>query len=164
MRIMVENQDQIQNALQNAALPVQQPPPAQPILVRDYVNVVPTLIQPPIVYPPFGQVNFHIRPNVINLFQNHQDIKFSGKATENPHEHIQAFTMLCDIISHEGMLQDAFRMRLFPHTLKEGAKIWMISQPLGSIVSWNDMVQKFTMKFFPPSRVHQIRNEVYLFR
>ncbi|XP_022847548.1 uncharacterized protein LOC111370071 [Olea europaea var. sylvestris] len=26
------------------------------------------------------------------------------------------------------------------------------------------MVQQFTMKFFPPSRVHQIRNEVYLFR
>ncbi|XP_022848704.1 uncharacterized protein LOC111371006 [Olea europaea var. sylvestris] len=26
------------------------------------------------------------------------------------------------------------------------------------------MVQKFTMKFFSPSRVHQIRNEVYLFK
>ncbi|XP_022891701.1 uncharacterized protein LOC111406521 [Olea europaea var. sylvestris] len=69
-----------------------------------------------------------------------------------------------NLISHEGMSRDAFRMCLFPHTLKEGAKIWMISQPLGSIVSWNDMVQKFTMKFFPLSRVHQIRNEVYLFR
>ncbi|XP_022846187.1 uncharacterized protein LOC111368910 [Olea europaea var. sylvestris] len=39
-----------------------------------------------------------------------------------------------------------------------------MSQLSGSIISWNDMAQKFTMKFFPPSRVHQIRNEVYLFR
>lgn len=163
-RVMAENQNQIQDALQNGALPVQQPPQAQPILVGDYVNPLPAPIQPPIIYPPFGQANFHIRPDVINLFQNHQDIRFSEKATENPHEHIQAFTMLCDVISHEGMSRDAFRMRLFPHTLKEGAKIWMMSQSPGSIVSWNDMVKKFTMKFFPPSRVHQIRNEVYLFR
>ncbi|XP_022872381.1 uncharacterized protein LOC111391398, partial [Olea europaea var. sylvestris] len=71
-------------------------------------------------------------------------VLFSGKATKNPHEHIQAFTMLCDVISHEGMSQDAFRMRLFPHTLKEGAKIWMMSQPSRSIVSWNDMKDRET--------------------
>ncbi|XP_022895234.1 uncharacterized protein LOC111409414 [Olea europaea var. sylvestris] len=72
--------------------------------------------------------------------------------------------MLCDVISHEGMSRDAFRMRLFPHALKKCAKIWMMSRPLGSIILWNDMIQKFTTKFFWPTRVHQIQNEIHTFK
>ncbi|XP_022860049.1 uncharacterized protein LOC111380654 [Olea europaea var. sylvestris] len=145
---MAKNQHQ--NQAQNP-LPLSQPIQPDPsravanhgeVSVRDFVNPVPAPIQPPIIYSPFGQANFHIRPNVINLFQNHQ----------------------CDVISHKGMSRDAFRMCPFPHTLKEGAKIWMMSQPPGSIVSWNDMIQKFTMKFFSPTRVHQIRNEIHTFK
>lgn len=70
--------------------------------------------------------------------------------------------MCYEIICRDGMSQDAFRMHLFPHTLKK-AKIWMYSLPLGSIVLSNDMVQKFTTKFFQPFRVHRIRKEIYLF-
>ncbi|XP_022883158.1 uncharacterized protein LOC111399906 [Olea europaea var. sylvestris] len=166
---MADNQNQPQNQVQ---LQEQIPQPNQQraiqngasILVGDYVNPIPAPVQPVVVYPPFGQPNFHLRPDVINLFQNHQDIRFFGKATENPHEHISAFLMLCEMISHEGISADAFRMRLFPHTLKDSAREWFLCLPPGSIQSWNDMVQKFTMKFFPPSRVHQIRNDVHTFK
>lgn len=72
--------------------------------------------------------------------------------------------MLCEVISYEGISTDAFRMRLFPHTLKDTARECFLCLPPGSIQSWNDMVQKFTMKFFPPSQVHQVRNEVHTFK
>lgn len=112
---MVDNQNQPQNqaqgqvhnqlsqsnqhrAIQNEA----------PILVGDYVNPISTPVQPVVVYPPFGQPNFHLRPHVINLFQNNQDIRFFGKFMENPHEHISTFLMLYDVISYEGISVDTF--------------------------------------------------------
>ncbi|XP_022876842.1 GDSL esterase/lipase At1g29660-like [Olea europaea var. sylvestris] len=49
--------------------------------------------------------------DVIDLFQNHYDIRFYGKATKNPYEYIQ-----------------------------EAIKTWIFSQPLGNIQSWKDMV------------------------
>ncbi|XP_022891706.1 uncharacterized protein LOC111406525 [Olea europaea var. sylvestris] len=55
-------------------------------------------------------------------------------------------------------------MRLFPHTLKDTVREWFLCLPPGSIQSWNDMVQEFTMKFFPPFQVHQVRNEVHTFK
>ncbi|XP_022883647.1 uncharacterized protein LOC111400465 [Olea europaea var. sylvestris] len=166
---MADNQNQPQNQVQLHELVSQpnQPRANQseaPVLVGDYINPIPVPVQHVVVYPPFGQPNFHLRPDVINLFQNHQDIRFFGKAKENPHEHISAFLMLCEVISHEGISADAFRMRLFPHTLKDAARKWFLCLPPGRIQSWNDMVQKFTIKFFPPSRIHQIRNDVHTFR
>lgn len=91
-------------------------------------------------------------------------IRFFVKATKNPHEHVLAFLLLCEIIIHEWISVDAFRMLLFLHTLKDGARELLYSLPLGSIISWNDMVQKFTIKFLSPSRVHQIWNEVHTFK
>ncbi|XP_022859404.1 uncharacterized protein LOC111380150 [Olea europaea var. sylvestris] len=46
----------------------------------------------------------------------------------------------------------------------DATREWFLCLPPESIQSWNDMVQKFTMKFFPPSRIHQIRNDVHTFK
>lgn len=78
------------------------------MLVGDYVNQVLAPVKPTIIYPLFRQTNFYLRLNVINLFQYHQDVKFFGKATESLHEHVQTFMKLCGVISHEGILADAF--------------------------------------------------------
>lgn len=40
----------------------------------------------------------------------------------------------------------------------------MYSLPPESTILWKNMVQIFFMKFFPPSRAHQIKREVYIFR
>lgn len=78
------------------------------ILVENYVNQVPVPVQPAIIYTPFGYSNFHIQPDVFNLFYNHHDIRFYEKATENPHENIHDFLRLYEVISHEEMSADAF--------------------------------------------------------
>lgn len=56
---------------------------------------------------------------------------------------------------------NAFWLNIFPCTLKEDAREWLISLLSWSIILWNDIIQKFTLKFFLPSQVHQIRNEAY---
>lgn len=67
---------------------------------------------------------------------------------KNLHEHIRAFLMLCKIISHGEMSADAFRMYLFPHTLKDGTREWLYSLAIGNIMSCNDMVKKFRRSSF----------------
>lgn len=97
------------------------------VLVADYVILASTFVQPAIIYPPFGQSNFHLRLDVINIFLNHQNIRFFGKLIENPHEHIQAFLILCEVINHEQMSIDSFQMCLFLHILRDNAGRSIIS-------------------------------------
>ena len=42
-------------------------------------------------------------------------------------------------------------------------KHWLTSQPPDSITSWNDLVQKFLTKFFPPSKIAQLVQEINTF-
>ena len=43
-------------------------------------------------------------------------------------------------------------------------KHWLTSQPPNSITSWNDLVQKFLTKFFPPAKIAQLVQEINTFR
>ena len=43
-------------------------------------------------------------------------------------------------------------------------KHWLMSQPPDSITSWNDLVQKILTKFFPPSKIAQLVQEINTFR
>ena len=54
-------------------------------------------------------------------------------------------------------------MRLFPLSLGDRAKHWLTSQPPDSITSWNDLVQKFLTKFFPPAKIAQLVQEINTF-
>ena len=55
-------------------------------------------------------------------------------------------------------------MILIPLSLGDRAKHWLTSQPPDSITSWNDLVQKFLTKFFPPSKIAQLVQEISTFR
>lgn len=83
---MADNQNQVQvhcqllqpnqlRAIANEAL----------ILVGYLINPILAPVQLAVVYPPFEQPNFYLRPNFINLFQNHQNIRFYRKPMKNPH-------------------------------------------------------------------------------
>ena len=76
--------------------------------------------------------------------------KFSG---ENPNMHLTTFIEVCDTIKYNGLTEEALRLRLFLFSLGDRAKHWLTSQPPDSITSWNDLVQKFLTKFFPPAKI-----------
>ena len=48
--------------------------------------------------------------------------------------------------------------------IRDRAKHWLTSQLQDSITSWNDLVQKFLTKFFPPSKIAQLVQEINTFR
>ena len=77
--------------------------------------------------------------------------------------HLTNFLEVCDTIKYNGVTEEALRLRLFPLSLGDRAKHWLTSQPTDSITSWNDLVQKFLTKFFPPSKIAQLVQEINTF-
>ena len=62
------------------------------------------------------------------------------------------------------MTEETIRLRLFSLSLGDRAKHWLTSKPPDSIISWNDLVHKFLTKFFPPSKIAQLVQEINTFR
>ncbi|XP_052197378.1 uncharacterized protein LOC127804544 [Diospyros lotus] len=115
-----------------------------------------------IVYPPYGHDNFQLRPDVINLFSN--NIPFYGRIDENPHYHLSRFLEYCGNFKYQGINEEAMRMRLFPHNLKDKAREWLDSLSPGSITTWADLVHKFTLKYFPPAKISKLKHEISTFQ
>ena len=61
------------------------------------------------------------------------------------------------------MSDDAIRLRLFPFSLKDKAKHWLILEPSDSITSWDDLSNKFMARFFPPSKAAKLRINISSF-
>ncbi|GJT52548.1 reverse transcriptase domain-containing protein [Tanacetum coccineum] len=58
---------------------------------------------------------------------------------------------------------DALRLSLFPYSLTHHAIAWYDRLPRNSIHSFDDMMRKFLSKYFPPSMVTKLRNEITKF-
>lgn len=114
--------------------------------------------QSSIVYPTFGQANFHLRTDVINMF--HNALQFFGRVLENPNAHVSRFLDMCATIEYPRVSSEAIRLRLFPYTLRDSAREWLDTCPPQSITSRNQLSQKFLSKYFPPKRITLLPLEV----
>ncbi|GJS47922.1 reverse transcriptase domain-containing protein [Tanacetum coccineum] len=52
------------------------------------------------------------------------------------------------------------KLMLFPISLEGAARIWLEKEPSQSILTWDDLVSKFIIQFFPPSKTTNLRNEI----
>ena len=120
----------------------------------------PTVVQTTIRRPPIQANNFELKSVTLQMLQN---ILFHGLPHENPNLHLTNFLEVCDTIKYNGVTEEALRLRLFPLSLGDRAKHWLISQLPDSITSWNDLVQKFLTKFFPPLKIAQLVQEINTF-
>nr|GEY62320.1 reverse transcriptase domain-containing protein [Tanacetum cinerariifolium] len=63
-----------------------------------------------------------------------------------------------------GVTDDALRLYLFPHSLTHHATAWFDRLPRNSINTFEQMAKMFLGKYFPPSMVTKLRNEITNFR
>ena len=70
---------------------------------------------------------------------------------------------ICDTFKHNGLIDDAIRLRLFHFSLRDKAKVWLNSLPLGIITTWEELAQKFLAKYFPPTKTAKLRNDITTF-
>ncbi|GJS59322.1 reverse transcriptase domain-containing protein [Tanacetum coccineum] len=66
-------------------------------------------------------------------------------------------------MKQNGVSDDALRLSLFPYSLTHHAVAWYDRLPRNSIHSFDDMMRKFLSKYFPPSMVTKLRNEITKF-
>ena len=125
-------------------------------------NVIPNVqgYQNPIVRPVVVVKNFEIKPTMIQMIQNSQFI-------ELPHEdligHLTRFLEYCSTFKMNGVQLEAIRPILFLFSLMNRAKRWFTSLPPNSINTWQELYNTFFNKYFPPTKVLKIRNEINSF-
>ena len=96
------------------------------------------------IVPPTKQLV--IRPHIVPLLPT-----FYGMESENPYAHIKEFEDVCNTFQEGGASIDLMRLKLFPFTLKDKAKIWLNSLRPRSIHTWTDLQAEFLKKFMASS-------------
>ncbi|GJS31982.1 hypothetical protein Tco_0530374 [Tanacetum coccineum] len=77
-----------------------------------------------------------------------QDNTFNGAIGENVFEHINKFLEVVGSIKINGVSQDRFRLSIFPISLACAAGEWFKNDCIGSVTTWEYLVEKFILKFY----------------
>nr|GEV01407.1 reverse transcriptase domain-containing protein [Tanacetum cinerariifolium] len=103
---------------------------------------------------------FEIKTNLLQLVQTN---KFHSFERDNPHTHISTFKRMTTTLKYRDVLNDAIKHMLFSYSLEGAARIWYEKEPPNSILTWDDLVNKFVNQFFPPSKTTHLKNEISRF-
>nr|GEY58535.1 reverse transcriptase domain-containing protein [Tanacetum cinerariifolium] len=104
--------------------------------------------------------NFEIKTNLLQLVQTN---KFHGFERDNPHTHISNFKRMTSTLKYSDVPNDAIKLMLFSYSLEGAARIWYEKEPPNSILTWDDLVNKFVNQFFPLSKTTHLKNEISRF-
>nr|GEW27479.1 DNA-directed DNA polymerase [Tanacetum cinerariifolium] len=105
--------------------------------------------------------DFGLRHHMIQQVQN--TCQFYGLPSDDANRHIDKFLEITQHMKQNGVSDDALRLSLFPYYLTHHAIAWYDRLPRNFIHSFDDMMRKFLSKYFPPSMVTKLRNEITKF-
>ena len=63
-----------------------------------------------------------------------------------------------------GVRPDVIKLQLFPFSLRDVAATWFDSLPMGSVNTWEELVEAFMSRFFPPAPTVERRGEIIMFK
>ena len=118
--------------------------------------------EPAIVVPEITAAHFDLKPATIQTVQAQHS--FSGLHSEDPNTFIGKFSAYCERIRYNGVPLETLKLMLFPYCLQGEARAWLECRKPKSITSWDQCVGQFLTKFFPPSRLAQLQDEIYTFK
>nr|GEZ66714.1 reverse transcriptase domain-containing protein [Tanacetum cinerariifolium] len=90
--------------------------------------------------------------------------QFHGLPGDDANKHLDKFLYVTQSIKVNGVTDDALRLYLFPHSLRHHATTWFNRLLRKSINTFEQMAKMFLGKYFPPSMVTKLRNEITNFR
>ena len=99
--------------------------------IRDYIHP-PRVSAPSYIIPPVEDVA--VRPYLVPLLPT-----FHGMENENPYTHIRDFEKVCITFKEGAIDMDLLKLKAFPLTLKDKAKIWLNSLRPRTIRSWAEL-------------------------
>ena len=82
---------------------------------------------------------------------------------ENPYTHIREFEGVCTIFKEGAIDMDMLKMKAFPLTLKDKAKICPNSLWTRTIRNWAELQVEFLKKFFSAHKTNSLKRQIYTF-
>ena len=82
---------------------------------------------------------------------------------EDPNLHLSTFLEVCETLKLNGVSTNAIPLRLFPISLKDKERACLHLLPSDSITTWDELTRVFLAKFFPPSKIASVRNQITTF-
>ncbi|GJV04851.1 hypothetical protein Tco_1338420 [Tanacetum coccineum] len=77
-----------------------------------------------------------------------RDNAFHGNDGEDVFKHINSFLEVVEPLKIRGLSHDRFRLSVFPTSLSGAAKEWFTNECIGTISTWDDLVENFVLKFY----------------
>ena len=105
--------------------------------------------------------NFELKPALITMVQQHQ---FTGHPTEDPNEHLGTFLIMANTVKLNGVRPEVIKLHLFLFSLRDIATTWYESLPYGSVDTWEELVEVYLGRFFPPSLTSERGREIIVFQ
>nr|GEU89968.1 hypothetical protein [Tanacetum cinerariifolium] len=102
--------------------------------------------------------NFGLKNDMIQQVQN--SFQFHGLSGDDANKHLDKFLHVTQSIKVNGLTDDALRLYLFPYSLTHHATAWFDRLPRNSITTLEQMAKLFLSKYFLPSMVTKLRNEI----
>nr|GEX58727.1 hypothetical protein [Tanacetum cinerariifolium] len=85
---------------------------------------------------------------------------FYGLPGDDANKHLDKFLHVTQSIKVNEVTDDVLRLYLFRHSLTHHATAWFDCLPRNSITTFEQMAKMFLGKYFPPSMVTKLRNEI----
>ena len=115
--------------------------------MRDHIHP-PRVSAPLCIIPPTEDVS--VRPYLVPLLPT-----FHGMENENPYTHI--WEEVCMTFKEGAINMDLLKLKAFPLTLKDKAKIWINSLRPRTIRNWTEMQAEFLKKFFSTHKTNTLK-------
>ena len=93
-----------------------------------------------------------------------QHNQFTGHPTEDPNEHLGRFLRMANTVKLNHVRLEVIKLHLFSFSLRDIAATWYESLPYGSVDTWEELVEEFLGRFFPPSLTTERRREIIVFQ
>ena len=111
--------------------------------------------------PTIDANNFELKPALITMVQQNQ---FTGHPSEDPNEHLGRFLRMVNTVKLNGVRPEVIKLQLFPFSLRGIAASWFDSLPYGSVNTWEELIEAYLSRFFPPSLTSERRGEISTFK
>ena len=123
--------------------------------MRDHIHP-PRVSAPSCIIPPADDVA--VRPYLVPLLPT-----YHGMENENPYTHLRDFEEVCTTFKEGMMDMDLLKLKAFPLTLKDNAKIWLNSLRPRTIRNWAELQAEFLKKFFSAHKTNNLKRQIYTF-
>ncbi|KAL4280479.1 hypothetical protein GQ457_03G013630 [Hibiscus cannabinus] len=111
--------------------------------------------------PEFEDEHFELKPVMFNMLNTLG--QFGGSPTESARQHLKSFLEICISFKIHGVSNDVLKLKLFPYSLRDKAKVWLNNLHPGSLQSWTQLCRSFVAKFSYTNMTDHLRNQITSF-